>query len=86
MKALERGRLLGVDVGNKYVGLAVSDPCNKIASLLRYDVISAYDQAGEVVMSLHVFSSFGSLFAYCQVIYFEFRTCGVVGFIVIVEC
>ncbi|OVA17058.1 Resolvase [Macleaya cordata] len=31
---LERGRLLGLDVGNKYVGLAVSDPQNKIASPL----------------------------------------------------
>ncbi|GLT67843.1 hypothetical protein SLA2020_401210 [Shorea laevis] len=33
-KALERGRLLGLDVGDKYVGLAVSDPRNKIASPL----------------------------------------------------
>ncbi|PIA33080.1 hypothetical protein AQUCO_04200083v1 [Aquilegia coerulea] len=30
----ERGRLLGLDVGNKYVGLAVSDSHNKIASPL----------------------------------------------------
>ncbi|KGN50104.1 uncharacterized protein LOC101219574 [Cucumis sativus] len=29
--ALEHGRLLGLDVGDKYVGLAVSDPDNKIA-------------------------------------------------------
>ncbi|KNA05257.1 hypothetical protein SOVF_192110 isoform B [Spinacia oleracea] len=29
--ALERGRFLGLDVGGKYVGLAVSDPDNKIA-------------------------------------------------------
>lgn len=29
-------RLLGLDVGNKYVGLAVSDSKNKIASPLRY--------------------------------------------------
>ncbi|XP_077216262.1 polynucleotidyl transferase, ribonuclease H-like superfamily protein [Tasmannia lanceolata] len=28
----EKGRLLGLDVGNKYVGLAVSDAQNKIAS------------------------------------------------------
>ncbi|KAL5710724.1 hypothetical protein ACHQM5_021254 [Ranunculus cassubicifolius] len=28
----ERGRFLGLDVGNKYVGLAVSDSRNKIAS------------------------------------------------------
>nr|CAD1828204.1 unnamed protein product [Ananas comosus var. bracteatus]CAD1828258.1 unnamed protein product [Ananas comosus var. bracteatus] len=28
----EQGRLLGLDVGNKYVGLAISDACNKIAS------------------------------------------------------
>lgn len=32
--ALERGRLLGLDVGDKYVGLAVSDPDNKIANPL----------------------------------------------------
>ncbi|KAK9276563.1 hypothetical protein L1049_006098 [Liquidambar formosana] len=32
--ALERGRLLGLDVGDKYVGLAVSDTHNKIASPL----------------------------------------------------
>ncbi|XP_038875331.1 putative pre-16S rRNA nuclease isoform X1 [Benincasa hispida] len=31
---LEHGRLLGLDVGDKYVGLAVSDPDNKIASPL----------------------------------------------------
>ncbi|XP_017696784.1 putative pre-16S rRNA nuclease isoform X2 [Phoenix dactylifera] len=30
----EQGRLLGLDVGQKYVGLAVSDTCNKIASPL----------------------------------------------------
>lgn len=35
-KPLERGRLLGLDVGDKYVGLAVSDANNKIASPLRY--------------------------------------------------
>ncbi|KAI8569521.1 hypothetical protein RHMOL_Rhmol02G0285100 [Rhododendron molle] len=33
-KPLERGRLLGLDVGDKYVGLAVSDANNKIASPL----------------------------------------------------
>ncbi|GAB4834404.1 hypothetical protein Ancab_032658 [Ancistrocladus abbreviatus] len=33
-KAPEQGRLLGLDVGDKYVGLAVSDPQNKIASPL----------------------------------------------------
>ncbi|GMH09396.1 hypothetical protein Nepgr_011237 [Nepenthes gracilis] len=33
-KALEKGRLLGLDVGDKYVGLAVSDLHNKIASPL----------------------------------------------------
>ncbi|XP_060971667.1 uncharacterized protein LOC115716898 isoform X4 [Cannabis sativa] len=32
---LERGRLLGLDVGSKYIGLAVSDINNKIASPLR---------------------------------------------------
>jgi putative Holliday junction resolvase len=30
------GRLLGLDVGSKYVGLAVSDHENKIALPLRY--------------------------------------------------
>ena len=34
-KAVKRGRLLGLDVGDKYVGLAVSDTHNKIASPLR---------------------------------------------------
>ena len=34
--ALERGSLLGLDVGSKYIGLAVSDINNKIASPLRY--------------------------------------------------
>ena len=33
--AKERGRLLGLDVGDKYVGLAVSDRHNKVASPLR---------------------------------------------------
>ncbi|KAL4603865.1 hypothetical protein ACB092_10G153700 [Castanea dentata] len=33
-KAVKRGRLLGLDVGDKYVGLAVSDTHNKIASPL----------------------------------------------------
>ncbi|KAJ6426599.1 hypothetical protein OIU84_022237 [Salix udensis] len=32
--AINQGRLLGLDVGDKYVGLAVSDPLNKIASPL----------------------------------------------------
>ena len=32
---LVRGRLLGLDVGDKYVGLAVSDTSNQIASPLR---------------------------------------------------
>lgn len=35
-KPFERGRLLGLDVGDKYVGLAVSDANNKIASPLRF--------------------------------------------------
>ncbi|XP_050377904.1 uncharacterized protein LOC126795125 isoform X2 [Argentina anserina] len=30
-KAKPRGRILGLDVGDKYVGLAISDPSNKIA-------------------------------------------------------
>ncbi|GFS37147.1 transcription factor jumonji (jmjC) domain-containing protein [Actinidia rufa] len=34
MTSLERGRLLGLDVGDKYVGLAVSDTSNQIASPL----------------------------------------------------
>ncbi|XP_073001227.1 uncharacterized protein [Typha latifolia] len=32
--SMKQGRLLGLDVGHKYVGLAVSDTCNKIASPL----------------------------------------------------
>ena len=32
----KRERFLGLDVGDKYVGLAVSDPENKIATPLRY--------------------------------------------------
>jgi hypothetical protein len=32
----ERGRLMGLDVGDKYVGLALSDFDNKIASPFRY--------------------------------------------------
>ncbi|XP_058080757.1 uncharacterized protein LOC131228940 [Magnolia sinica] len=31
---MERGRFLGLDVGHKYVGLAVSDPDNRIAAPL----------------------------------------------------
>uniref|UniRef100_A0A2N9J360 YqgF/RNase H-like domain-containing protein n=1 Tax=Fagus sylvatica TaxID=28930 RepID=A0A2N9J360_FAGSY len=34
LKDVKRGRLLGLDVGDKYVGLAVSDTHNKIASPL----------------------------------------------------
>jgi putative Holliday junction resolvase len=30
------GRFLGLDVGDKYVGLAISDPSNMVASPLRY--------------------------------------------------
>lgn len=33
-KVSERGRFLGLDVGDKYVGLSISDPNNKIASPL----------------------------------------------------
>lgn len=36
LKASQRGRFLGLDVGDKYVGLAVSDYHNQIASPLRY--------------------------------------------------
>jgi len=32
----QRGRLLGLDVGEKYVGLALSDFDNKIASPFRF--------------------------------------------------
>ena len=32
----KQGRLLGLDVGSKYVGLAVSDHQNRIALPLRY--------------------------------------------------
>ena len=31
-KAVKRGRLLGLDVGDKFVGLAISDTHNTIAS------------------------------------------------------
>nr|XP_043607524.1 putative pre-16S rRNA nuclease [Erigeron canadensis] len=34
VRDVERGRFLGLDVGNKYVGLAVSDFNNKVASPL----------------------------------------------------
>jgi hypothetical protein len=34
--ATKQGRLLGLDVGSKYVGLALSDEHNKIAIPLRY--------------------------------------------------
>lgn len=33
-KVSKRGRFLGLDVGDKYVGLSISDPNNKIASPL----------------------------------------------------
>lgn len=33
----ERGRLMGLDVGDKYVGLALSDFDNKVASPFRYN-------------------------------------------------
>lgn len=39
--ALERGRLLGLDVGDKYVGLAVSDFQNQIASPFRYVIYAS---------------------------------------------
>lgn len=41
LKAREKGsaRLLGLDVGDKYVGVAVSNPSNKIASPLRYPLL-----------------------------------------------
>ncbi|GAY36015.1 hypothetical protein CUMW_019840 [Citrus unshiu] len=35
-KVSKRGRFLGLDVGDKYVGLSISDPKNKIASPLRW--------------------------------------------------
>lgn len=35
--APDKRRLLGLDVGYKYVGLSVSDPSNKLALPLRYD-------------------------------------------------
>jgi len=36
----QQGRLLGLDVGEKYVGLALSDFDNKIASPFRYHVFA----------------------------------------------
>lgn len=50
--ALEHGRLLGLDVGDKYVGLAVSDPDNKIACPLRYFVHDGILCEGLGVMGL----------------------------------
>ncbi|XP_028062475.1 uncharacterized protein LOC114265845 isoform X2 [Camellia sinensis] len=38
-KPLERRRLLGLEVHDKYVGLAVSDTNNKIVSPLRYETL-----------------------------------------------
>lgn len=35
-KAKPQGRLLGLDVGDKYIGLAISDSTNRRASPLRY--------------------------------------------------
>lgn len=34
-----RGRLLGLDVGDKYVGLSISDADNKVASPVRLTLI-----------------------------------------------
>ncbi|KAL4196210.1 hypothetical protein AMTRI_Chr04g182200 [Amborella trichopoda] len=44
-------RLLGLDVGNRYVGLAISDPDNKIASPLRttYIQVKEFSLIGLVV-------------------------------------
>lgn len=49
---LKHSRLLGLDVGDKYVGLAVSDPDNKIASPLRYFVHDGVLCEGLGVMGL----------------------------------
>jgi len=52
---LETGRLLGMDVGDRYVGLAVSNPLNEIASphsvLIRKqsNIISIADKLQELV-------------------------------------
>lgn len=42
-KVSEHGRFLGLDVGDKYVGLSISDSNNKIASPLRYNFLTAYE-------------------------------------------
>ncbi|KAJ0105980.1 hypothetical protein Patl1_17779 [Pistacia atlantica] len=49
-KVLERGRLLGLDVGDRYVGLAVSDSKNKIASPLWSSIeVSEFNLKGFIV-------------------------------------
>ena len=42
-KVSKRGRFLGLDVGDKYIGLSISDHNNKIASPLRYNFLTAYE-------------------------------------------
>ncbi|GJX04848.1 putative pre-16S rRNA nuclease isoform X1, partial [Tanacetum coccineum] len=49
--AIERGRLLGLDVGDKYVGLAVFDFNNKVASPLR-QLSEATAMGSDVVIML----------------------------------
>lgn len=40
LRAVDRGRFLGLDVGDKYIGLAVSDFDNKVASPLRFKLVA----------------------------------------------
>lgn len=53
-KVSKRGRLLGLDVGDKYVGLAISDSNNKIASPLRYNISSAYENINNLYFFLFI--------------------------------
>lgn len=63
-----RGRLLGLDVGEKYVGLAVSDQHNKISLPLRYDISFAWGQDHETVLKIVIdnFSPNGLSYFLCS--------------------
>ncbi|MFS7993873.1 putative pre-16S rRNA nuclease, ribonuclease H-like superfamily [Helianthus anomalus] len=48
-RAVDRGRFLGLDVGDRYVGLAVSDFDNKVASPLTFKLISKLSLSAFIV-------------------------------------
>ncbi|RZR74581.1 hypothetical protein BHM03_00038774 [Ensete ventricosum] len=50
--AMQKGRLLGLDVGQRYVGLAVSDVANRIASPVRIRIHTFADRVYQ-----HIFGS-----------------------------